>query len=218
MEHSAAPTDAISWRRRASCRGVRQEMVPDDRQLGVQLAKKLCADCPVVGECLALAEQVSTTFGVDFAQGVWGGLTQRERATMVGLKVSPRPCPECGLICVPVSNATDRCEVCTPKTKISYADYRAEISRLLNEGLTFEQVADQLRLSKHGVTDACRRWKMPAKTASRRGRRPLKECGTLAAKERHRKHRESWENCACKHVAWKRGNARKKTRPEVNAH
>jgi hypothetical protein len=191
-------------------------MVPDDDQAGVQLAKKLCADCPVVAECRALAEQVTTTFGPDFAQGVWGGLTLRERGTMVGLPRSPLPCAQCGLICVPVSHTTDRCDICDTTTEIDYAEYHPQIVEMIAAGLTYRQVADGLHLSQRGVTDACRRWKIRAGATSARRTRALKECGTLAAKERHRKHRESWENCACKHVRWKKGNRKSETLAGAN--
>lgn len=211
------PSTRSDWRSRAACRGMRQEMVPDDEQLGVHLAKKVCADCPVVSACYATAEWLTDTLGPEYAQGVWGGLTLRERGTMIGLRIAPAPCPRCGLISVPVSYATELCDVCDPKTRIAYADYRPQIEALLAAGLTYQQVADRLRIKKLSLISACSDWKIRAKTASRRGKRALKECGTLAAKERHRKHGESWENCACKHVRWKKGKSRKNNTQEVNA-
>lgn len=205
MERSAWSTD---WRRRAACRNLRQEMVPDD-SFGEHLAKKLCADCPVVASCYAESEQITQRYGPAYAEGIWGGLTVRERGTMIGLQIPPAPCPQCGLICVPVGYATDRCQACDPGTTLTYADYRPQIEQLIADELTYEQVADRLRLDKGALVSACGRWKIRSRTRSTRTRGAVKQCGTLAAKERHRKRHESWENCACKQVAWKRGNTRK---------
>jgi hypothetical protein len=217
MGHSTPSISKPDWRKRAACREMPQEMVPDDDQLGVQLAKKICAGCPVVSACYAFAEHLTTTLGAEYAQGVWGGLTARERGTMIGLQRPPAECPGCGLICVPVSYATDHCQACRPGTRIAYADYRPQIEPMLAAGRTYQQVADALRINKNSMAAACNGWGIQSKTTSARGKRALKECGTLAAKERHRKHGESWENCACKHVPWKKGKPRGKTRPEANA-
>ena len=195
------------WRDRAACRGTPELMVPDDDQLGVQLAKKICADCPVVSSCFAYAEQLTKAYGHQAPEGVWGGFTLQERNTMAGLRRDPEPCPQCGLLCVPVSFATDRCQVCDPATPLTYLDYRPQVLELIAAGWTYRQVAERLRLSKEGVASACRRWKVK-NAATKRSQRPLKECGTLAAKTRHARRGESWEDCPCKHVAWKRGRYR----------
>lgn len=200
MAPLTVPADRYYWRSRAACRGVAQEMVPDDDALAVQLAKKICADCPVVSWCYADAEK-----SAEPADGVRGGLTLQERNTLVGLDRVPVPCPQCELICVPVSYATERCQVCDPNTPLTYADYRPRIQKMIAAGKTYLQVAEALRLSNSAVKHACVRWGMRAKTASKRGRRPLKECGTLAAKTRHSRHGESWKNCACRHVPWQKG-------------
>jgi len=190
-------------------------MVPDGRQ-AVLLAKKVCAGCPVQMRCYADAEDLSAAYGHDNPQGVWAGLTLQERNTWAGLRRTPAPCAECGLICVPVSHATDRCQACDPETPLAYRDYRDQILEMIAAGWTYQQVADQLRLSKSGVAGACYRWQEKARTSPRRGKRAVKECGTLAAKSRHARHGESWENCACKHVAWKRGTPQQQTHREVN--
>ncbi len=171
----------------------------------------------MVSRCFAFAEQLTATYGRDYAQGVWGGLTLQERNTLAGLGRPPAPCPQCGLICVPVSYTTELCQQCDPKSRVRYDDYRDQITAMIAAGLTYQQVADRLRLNKAAVGNACLRWDSKAKTTSKRGRRPLKECGTLAAKTRHARHGESWQNCACRHVPWKKGRSRKQTRAEVNA-
>jgi hypothetical protein len=200
-----------AWETRAACRNSASEMVPDDSRQGVDLAKKVCAGCPVVSSCFAQAQRLTAVHGRQYPQGVWGGLTLQERNTMVGLDRDPVPCPGCGLICVPVSYATNRCQVCDPKTRLTYLDYRDRITRLIASGSSYQQVAAALRLGHVAVASACGRWGIKAQTASPRVRHALKECGTLAAKSRHARHGESWENCACKHVPWKRGVTRRRT-------
>lgn len=171
----------------------------------------------MVSHCFAFAEQLTITYGRDYAQGVWGGLTLQERNTLAGLGRPPAPCPRCGLICVPVSCTTELCQQCDPKARIRYDEYRELITPLIADGWTYQQVADHLRLNKAAVGNACLRWDSKAKTMSKRGRQPLKECGTLAAKTRHARHGESWQNCACRHVPWKKGHYRTTARAEVNA-
>jgi len=186
-------------------------MVPED-ELGVLLAKEICAECPVVPACLGAAEQITETYGADFAQGIWGGLTLRERATLAVLGRPVRPCPECTLRCVPVADTTQRCSSCHPSQSILYAEYRPTIEGLLAEGMTYEQVADILRVERKFLVAVCRRWRLRPGVPGRRGKRAAKECGTLAAKVRHQRHGESWENCACRHVPWKKGQPKMQTK------
>jgi hypothetical protein len=171
-----------------------------------------------VSQCFAAAERLTQTHGRNFAQGIWGGLTLDERNTLAGLGLPPRPCPQCALICVPVNFATDRCSACDPQARIVYEDYRPQIMKMIESGATYWEIADALRLTRNSVGGACNRWNIRAQQSSKRGKRPRKECGTLAAKERHRKHGESWRDCACRHVPWRKGRPRKKPAPEVNAH
>jgi hypothetical protein len=206
----------VDWRTRAACRRTLREMVPDDDQRYVSISKKICAECPVVSHCLAYAEQLVATYGRSYAQGVWGGLTLQERDTLAVLGRPPRPCPRCRLICVPVSYATELCQQCAPKSRLAYDDYRDQITALIASGLTYQQVADRLRLKRSAVFNACLRWRIKAKVAAGNGRRAVKECGTLAAKTRHSRHGESWQNCACKHVAWKKGRPRASAPDMVN--
>ena len=56
-------------------------------------AKKVCAACEVRPDCLALALSLGTVMGV------WGGLTERERASLKRAAQTPTPgrriCPGC---------------------------------------------------------------------------------------------------------------------------
>ncbi len=67
------------WKASARCRGVDPTMMfPDDEDFaGVSRAKALCATCPVQGECLEYALRVREK------DGVWGGLTARERQRVI---------------------------------------------------------------------------------------------------------------------------------------
>ena len=65
--------DDASWMFDARCRGVDPaEFFPSDGT-GVEVAQRMCAQCPVRAECLeyALLHRI--------AQGVWGGASERER-------------------------------------------------------------------------------------------------------------------------------------------
>ncbi len=64
------------WAGRGSC----VQADPDAlfvRGAAQQVAKMVCAKCPVVAECLADALDNRTEFGV------WGGMTERERRAML---------------------------------------------------------------------------------------------------------------------------------------
>lgn len=78
-----ADADAIRWMSDAACRHV---IDPDiffpaghtgPATVEIRAAKAICADCPVLGECRdwALGSKQA-------AYGVWGGLTEIERATV----------------------------------------------------------------------------------------------------------------------------------------
>jgi WhiB family redox-sensing transcriptional regulator len=65
----------LSWREFARCRGVDPEVfypVSDDEEAAEE-AKSICALCPVREPCLEFALSTREK------NGVWGGLTERER-------------------------------------------------------------------------------------------------------------------------------------------
>lgn len=69
------------WQARAACRGyaaehggrARDAVFFPDRGQSLARARTMCADCPVVQECLDLAIETNTGWGV------WGGMSARER-------------------------------------------------------------------------------------------------------------------------------------------
>ena len=65
------------WMADGSCRNYPpQKFFPSDG-VGVDVARKICAACPVQGPCLeyALAERID--------HGVWGGCSERERRRII---------------------------------------------------------------------------------------------------------------------------------------
>jgi WhiB family redox-sensing transcriptional regulator len=69
MEHSM---DA-EWMVDGKCRELPPSVFFPSDGLGVQVAQRICADCPVADACLeyALANRID--------HGVWGGRSERER-------------------------------------------------------------------------------------------------------------------------------------------
>lgn len=72
------PTTPITWRDEAACRespGVDFFPFPEDVE-AISRVKEICAVCPVIEDCLTYALQTRQ------ADGVWGGLTPRERINL----------------------------------------------------------------------------------------------------------------------------------------
>lgn len=76
------PVRRLQWQDDAACRDYDSDLFfePDNEWPAVrarreQAAKKVCAGCPVRADCLSFAESGPEVFGV------WGGTTQRERAS-----------------------------------------------------------------------------------------------------------------------------------------
>lgn len=61
-----------SWRLDAACIGM-GDLFFIDRSQPARPAKALCAECPVIQECLEYALTNS------IREGIWGGLSERER-------------------------------------------------------------------------------------------------------------------------------------------
>ncbi len=65
--------DLQVWRQHAACRGVSPQLFHPDADDDAEMAKAICARCPVRVTCLEHA------LTADEAFGVWGGTTERER-------------------------------------------------------------------------------------------------------------------------------------------
>ncbi len=61
------------WMARGRCRAVAPEVFFPSDGVGVEVARRICATCPVKGPCLeyALFHRIE--------HGVWGGASERER-------------------------------------------------------------------------------------------------------------------------------------------
>ncbi|WP_225640957.1 WhiB family transcriptional regulator [Streptomyces werraensis] len=68
--------DAAFWGARAACRTADAEELFAEGG-GQNQAKAICAGCPVITECLAYA------LDHRIAHGVWGGMTERERRSLL---------------------------------------------------------------------------------------------------------------------------------------
>ncbi|WP_320782580.1 WhiB family transcriptional regulator [Streptomyces sp. CRN 30] len=83
----------MEWLRHAACVGADPDLFfpvgtsgPAVRDTAA--AKRICADCPVIGQCLEWA------LGSGRTSGVWGGLSEDERAALLrtaGDVNEPRP-------------------------------------------------------------------------------------------------------------------------------
>jgi WhiB family redox-sensing transcriptional regulator len=67
----------LAWRQRAACRGVDPDIFYPASDEEAEVAKAICAQCPVREACLeyALANRER--------DGVWGGATERERRRII---------------------------------------------------------------------------------------------------------------------------------------
>ena len=73
------------WQLRAACRGMDSslffhpfnEQMPD-RQRRIDAAKAICGSCPAVDDCRTHALTVQEPYGI------WGGMSERERANLLG--------------------------------------------------------------------------------------------------------------------------------------
>ena len=82
----SSPTSDPEWRKHAACLG-RDTLFFDDveepaaeRQHRTALAKAICGDCPVLIECRESALRLGEPYGI------WGGLSERDRARLLGVR------------------------------------------------------------------------------------------------------------------------------------
>jgi Transcription factor WhiB len=63
------------WFKDASCKGVDPSIMDGETLADIQIAKAICADCPIAALCADRAIKMESA-------GVWGGLTPDERKAM----------------------------------------------------------------------------------------------------------------------------------------
>lgn len=68
-----------AWHAQAACRGLDAAVFypADDDDEAIEVAKSVCAQCPVNGPCLEYALEVREK------NGVWGGCTERDRRRII---------------------------------------------------------------------------------------------------------------------------------------
>lgn len=86
--HTYDPTSPPGWMARGACGGSNAEAMEaafdSDRAEAIDAAKRVCATCPVIQQCLEfeLAQEQperSEILPLSMRHGVWGGATPRER-------------------------------------------------------------------------------------------------------------------------------------------
>ena len=81
----------MTWMQRGRCRDIPPSTFFPSDGVGVDVARRICADCPVKGPCLEYALENH----VD--HGVWGGCSERERRRILkrrrSAKTQTEPAP-----------------------------------------------------------------------------------------------------------------------------
>lgn len=84
---SEHPARSDRWRQSAACSGMdTSDFYPNDRERGPTLARRerrakaICAQCPVIKDCLTWALDAREPFGV------WGGTSAKERARLLQIR------------------------------------------------------------------------------------------------------------------------------------
>ncbi len=112
------------WRDDARCAGTGPELFFSERgdNAGLELARKVCMDCPVRLDCLEYALEAGERWGM------WGGLSERQRKRVRALRdrrkpvdLTPRPevvvCVTCGgSVRRYAGKNHDRCSACRKRS------------------------------------------------------------------------------------------------------
>ena len=77
----------MTWMQRGRCRDIPPSTFFPSDGVGVDVARRICADCPVKGPCLEYALENH----VD--HGVWGGCSERERRRILKRRRSAKTVP-----------------------------------------------------------------------------------------------------------------------------
>jgi WhiB family redox-sensing transcriptional regulator len=208
------PTNAERrpWKLDAACQDIDPETWYDPAQ--TVEAKKVCAGCPVLDNCL--------TFALDTREpwGVWGGLDEDERRRVLNGQ-QPRTCESCDIPFVPRRHNRRHCDGCRkpePVVAVPGLDkHRETITLLVGDGWSDRMIAERFGLTKPQVRYARRRWNLRSTRA--RGGRPgcdLAPCGTDAAYRRHLRRGEPVDE-SCRQASVRRDAERRAKRREVVA-
>ena len=75
--HTIPLVEERPWVVLAGCRDIDADVFFGEISATVRQAKRVCAGCPVVDDCLDYALEIDVRFGV------WGGMTTRERMAVL---------------------------------------------------------------------------------------------------------------------------------------
>ena len=78
----------MTWMQRGRCRDIAPSTFFPSDGVGVDIARRICADCPVQSPCLEYALENH----ID--HGVWGGCSERERRRILKRRRAAKPMPE----------------------------------------------------------------------------------------------------------------------------
>ena len=78
----------MTWMQRGRCRDIPPSTFFPSDGVGVDVARRICADCPVKAPCLEYALENH----ID--HGVWGGCSERERRRILKRRRSAKPATE----------------------------------------------------------------------------------------------------------------------------
>ena len=86
--------DDWDWQLSAACRGMDVDAFYhpagerlDEKTARINQAKQICRRCPVINQCAAWALRTREPYGV------WGGLSEAERADILGVRSLKYPAP-----------------------------------------------------------------------------------------------------------------------------
>lgn len=72
----APVTEAVAWQSQGACRHYDPELFQPNSEIDAAVPKAICRHCPVMMECRGWALEKHEVYGV------WGGLSESERASV----------------------------------------------------------------------------------------------------------------------------------------
>jgi len=149
-----------SWQGRAACAGqdVRVFFTRDPAD-----AKAICCPCPVRAECLHDALLSGAP------NGIWGGLTIKERDKLPAL---PSPAAAAIAALREVLAAYDPPDEGTSPPMASNAEPREDVAEMLRQGATYREIISELGVSAHVVSATRSAYNIPLPVGPGRRRSP----------------------------------------------
>lgn len=140
MSYTGAVPDTLrpaDWRTEAACRGQQDAMFPGTLGHDIERAKSFCRRCPAIERCLQWALETGTEYGV------WGGLTEDERASIQRAKTRRSLTPD------KVAARTEAARQPPEKPRTLQSIFDASTTRLHGGHMAW---TGQRKISFHGKT------------------------------------------------------------------